>query len=154
MVNYDEIMKEAEQQQNELQFSAFTSETAMDIDLSLIERAKKENEKIAIDVTINGHQLFHFSCEGTSPNNDQWITRKSKIVNRFHKSSYYLWAQLEKDGRAFEDVFFASPLEYSARGGAFPITIKNVGVVGTITVSGMAHAMDNQWIVDALKQSI
>ncbi len=152
MDNYDEILKEVEQQEKELQFTQFTNETALKIGLLLIERAKKESKSITIDINRNGHQLFHYSFEGTSPDNDQWVLRKSRVVNRFHMSSHRMWAWLSKINGSFEQNYKVSSSDYAASGGAFPITIKNVGIVGTIAVSGMAQEIDHQWVVDAIKE--
>jgi uncharacterized protein (UPF0303 family) len=152
-VNYDDIMKEVEQQEKELQFTSFTNEMALKIGLVLVERAKREKKSITIDITRHGHQLFHYSCEGTTPDNDQWVQRKSRVVNKFNHSSHYIWALFSKTGNSFA-TFGVNPGEYAASGGAFPITIKNVGVVGTIAVSGMAQELDHEWVVDAIKLNL
>lgn len=152
-MNYEELLKEIDQQEKELQFTAFTNDMALKIGLLLVERAKTENQSITIDINRNGHQLFHYSCEGTSPDNDNWIIRKCRVVNRFNRSSHYIWAHFQKTGNTFE-IFGLNPREYAASGGAFPITIKNVGVIGTIAVSGMAQEIDHAWVVDAIRKTI
>ena len=39
-------------------------------------------------------------------------------------------------------------------GGAFPIIIKNVGIIGTITVSGMPDSMDHAYVTDAIRECL
>jgi uncharacterized protein (UPF0303 family) len=151
MNNYEELLKIIEKQESELQFSEFTSETALKIGLALIETARAGSKKISIDITRNGHQLFHYSFEGTSPDNDQWILRKIKVVNRFNHSSFYIANQLLSTGKTLESWCEISSFEYAAHGGAFPIIIKNVGVVGTITVSGLTQAEDHEMVVAVIK---
>lgn len=152
MTNYDELLKTLEKQESELQFSEFTNETALKIGLSLIEKAKKDNKRITIDIARNGHQLFHYSFEGTSPDNDQWVIRKNRVVNRYYKSSYRMGISLLIAGKTLEQMLEVSTLEYAAHGGAFPIIIKNVGVVGTITVSGLTQDEDHNMVVSAIRE--
>jgi uncharacterized protein (UPF0303 family) len=143
-------IKEVEEQEKHLKFQEFTSETALRIGMSLIERAKVENKVITIDITRNGHQLFHYAFEGTSPDNDQWVLRKNRVVNRFNISSLHFRLKLESSGSSVEAKRL-NPAEYAATGGAFPIIIMNVGVVGTITVSGLADTEDHAmvaWSID------
>ena len=42
--------------------------------------------------------------------------------------------------------------EYACCGGGFPLTVKTIGVIGTICVSGLPHMEDHKLIVDALEE--
>lgn len=152
MNNYKEMLKIFENEEMELQFSEFTSETALKIGLSLIERAKKENKNISIDIARNGHQLFHYSFDGTSPDNDQWMIKKNRVVNRFNKSSFHMATKLLDGNTTFEEEYKISSSEYAPAGGAFPIIIKNVGVVGTIAISGLTQEEDHEFAVWAIRK--
>lgn len=154
MDKYDELLRELEEQEKELQFLEFTSDTALKIGLKLIENAKKYTKAITIDITRNGHQLFHYSFEGTSPDNDQWVIRKNRVVNRFNKSSLHVGTELLSLGKTLYEAFNISETDYAAHGGAFPIIIKNVGVIGTITVSGLTQKEDHDMVVDAVRECI
>ncbi len=145
------LLKKLARQEEDLQFTRFTSESALKIGLSLIEKAKKDNKKIAIDITRCGHQLFHYAFDGTSPDNDQWIIRKNRVVNRFHKSSLHIGILLLDEDRTIEEKSFVDSFEYSAHGGAFPIIIKDTGIIGTITVSGLAQEEDHNMVVTAIE---
>lgn len=150
MSSNDSFLIELKGQEKTLQFSEFTNETALKLGMILIENAKKSGKSISIDITRSGHKLFHYSFEGTSPDNDQWMARKSNTVNRFQTSSMYISALLRKIGRTMEEEYCISSMEYASAGGAFPIIIKDVGVIGTIAVSGLAQEEDHEMVVEAI----
>lgn len=107
---------------------------------------------MAIDITRNGQQLFHVAMMGTATDNGEWIKRKNRVVNRFGHSSYYIGTYLRNAGQTMEEKYLLSSSEYAAHGGAFPLIIKNVGVVGTITVSGLPQKEDHELVVSTLRQ--
>lgn len=148
----DELIYKLEQQERELQFTEFSNAAALEIGLMLVEKAKQENKPITIDINRNGHQLFHYSFDGTGPDNDQWVIRKNRVVNRFNKSSFLIGRQLFKSGKSMEEAFLLNSMEYAAHGGAFPIILKNTGVIGTITVSGLPEQEDHELVVRVLSE--
>jgi len=152
MEDYEKMIKDIKEQEEMLQFTEFTSETALKIGMRLIEEARKENLSLTIDITKSGHQLFHYAFEGTSPDNDAWIIRKNRVVNRFWTSSLCIGTKLKLIDKTIDEKYFISDKEYSAHGGAFPIIIKNVGVVGTITSSGAEQITEHNLIVEVLKE--
>ena len=152
MDNYDEELKMLELLEKNLQFIEFTSETALKIGMILIENAKNQGKRITIDISRNCHQLFHYAFQGTSPDNDQWLIRKSRVVNRFNRSSMFICTRLKSLNKTIEEIYCVSSLDYAPYGGAFPIIVKNVGVVGVIAVSGLTQEEDHQIVVDSIKE--
>lgn len=138
----------------ELQFSAFPNAAALKLGLFILTHAQNESKKITIDIERHGQQLFHYAMEGTTPDNDQWIIRKKNVVKRFHKSSMHVRCILQEAGMDIEAKYFLNPKEYSAHGGSFPLIIKEVGVVGAITVSGLPQEEDHTLVVSCLREFI
>lgn len=147
-----ELLQRILQQENETQFTDFSNETALQVGLALLQAAQGKEKPITIDITRNGQQLFHYAMSGTSADNDEWIQRKNKIVTRFGHSSLYIGTLLKDAGKTLEEKYFISSHEYSAFGGAFPLIIRGVGPIGTITVSGMAQRDDHELVVSALQK--
>ena len=133
-----------------LQFEKFSIDMAHEIGIMLLNKAKEERKPVAIDISRNGHQLFHAALEGSSPDNDAWIQRKMAVVNRFSHSSFYMQLSLAMEDKSIEDAYLLDEWEFAAHGGSFPITIKETGVVGTITVSGLPSEEDHRLVVDVL----
>jgi uncharacterized protein (UPF0303 family) len=142
----DDILKQLLQEEQELQFTKFNEDTAWKIGSQLVERAARESLPVTIDITRGGHQLFHASLRGTSADNDGWIKRKVRLVYRFGHSSFYV-GQLLK----IEEVYLLSESRYAPHGGCFPVIIKDTGVIGTITVSGLAQEDDHKLVVQAIR---
>ena len=145
------LLKQLEAQEQELQFARFSNEDAVALGMSLYETAKEKNLPVTIDITRNGHQLFHLSMPGTSPDNDQWVARKIKLVNRMGMSSYRVGTLLRSLGMTLEERFELSHYEYAAHGGCFPVILKDTGPIGTVTISGLAQEDDHAMVVDAIR---
>jgi uncharacterized protein (UPF0303 family) len=152
MEDYDQLLSELKHQEDELQFGEFTNDTALALGLRFVEAARKDNKALTIDICRNGQQLFHYAFAGTSADNDAWVKRKNNVVNRFGHSSYYMGTHHRARGTTFEEKSLLDPTEYAAHGGAFPIIIKNVGVVGTVTVSGLPQVEDHEMVVRVLRE--
>lgn len=147
----EDILKQLLQEEQELQFVSFHESTAWQLGCSLVERAQRERLPITIDITRGSHQLFHASLSGTSADNDEWIKRKVRLVYRFGHSSFYMGQLLKSKGKSLEEAYLIPESDYAAHGGCFPVLVKNTGMVGTITVSGLPQEEDHRLVVQAIR---
>ena len=143
----DELLE----QERELVFDGFTDEDAWELGSWMVRTARERRLPIAVDIRRHGHRLFHFSFDGASPDNEQWILRKAALVDRTGHSSYYIGRQLAAEGRSIEEAKLIKESEYAPHGGAFPLIIRNVGPVGHVAVSGLPQADDHAFVVEALR---
>ncbi len=154
MNHFDELLNELKQQEEEIQFARFSNDAALEVGMALVQEAQKHNAHVTVDITRNGQQLFHFAMQGTTLDNDEWIRRKNRVVTRFGHSSYYVGIALQRAGQTMEEKYLVSSHDYAAHGGAFPLIIRGVGVVGTVTVSGLPQQEDHQLVVSTLRQFV
>jgi uncharacterized protein (UPF0303 family) len=138
----------------ELQFSSFTEDDAWTLGSAMVATARAAGAPVAIDITRHGHQLFHAALPGSSPDNDRWIERKRRVVNRFGHSSLYMRVLCAQDGSTLADKFLLDPREFAAHGGAFPLLVRGVGPVGTVVVSGLPQVEDHRMVVAALREHL
>lgn len=68
-------------QEEKCQFTQFTSTDALNLGLLLIDNVKPFKKSVVIDITLNGHQLFHYAMNGTSKDNDEWVRRKKYVFH-------------------------------------------------------------------------
>ena len=147
----DDMLKQLLQEEQELQFTKFNEDVAWKLGSQLVETARSRNLPITVDITLGSHQLFHASLPGTSPDNDEWVKRKVRLVYRFGHSSFYMGQMLKSKGKTIEQSYLVSESEYAPHGGCFPIIVKDTGVVGTITISGLPQEEDHKLVVEALR---
>ncbi|CAO3643987.1 unnamed protein product [Cunninghamella echinulata] len=149
-----ELIDEILLQEQELQFTKFTSEDALQLGLLILDNVKKNYKKsVAIDITVNNLQLFRHMMDGATLDNENWIRRKSNSVKWFGHSSYWLGNTLQVKGKTIEEAYLLSGKDYASHGGSFPIIIKDVaGIVGHITVTGLKQWEDHGVIVDSIRQ--
>lgn len=140
------------QQEQRLQFSHFSHERAWELGCALKNAAKERDSNVAINITMNRLCLFSFAMSGTRIDNLEWIRRKMNVVNRYQHSSWYIGNYYKNKGVSIEEGSLVDGKEYAPFGGSFPLTIRNVGIVGTITVSGLPQIEDHQLIVEVLEQ--
>ena len=138
-------------QESKLQFSSFSFADGVNIGLDLLKRAREDDLPIVIDVYAYGQQLFHAAMPHTRADNGEWVARKRCSVLRFAHSSLYLGASCREAGVEMEDKYFLPPRVYSSHGGSFPILLRDGGVIGAITVSGLAQQDDHALVVATLE---
>jgi uncharacterized protein (UPF0303 family) len=138
------------QEERELQFDRFDHDVAWELGLALVAAAREAGAPLTVDIRRNGHQLFHAALPGTAPDNDAWIARKTRVVDRFGHSSFHVGERAREEGTTFEEQMRLDPDAYAAHGGAFPVTVRGVGVVGTVAVSGLPQVEDHEFVVAQL----
>ena len=138
-------------QEEALQFTSFDNDAALTIGNKIVEMAKADKVAVTVDVSVNRNPLFFHAMAGTSPNNADWIRRKSNLVNRTGHASFFMHTQAVERGQDFNNLPTFDSKDFAAHGGSFPIVVKGTGQIGTITVSGLAGVDDHAMVVRALK---
>jgi uncharacterized protein (UPF0303 family) len=144
------LIAELESQERRLQFARFDNDDAWRLGCLIVALAQERRLPVTVDIRRHGHQLFHAALPGTAPDNDGWIERKIRVVDRFCAASYLVGQRLSAKGRTLDEHQGVEPIRYAAHGGSFPVRIRDVGVVGTVTVSGLPQADDHALVVEAI----
>ncbi len=135
----------------ELVLDSFTRADAWRLGSRLYELAAERRLPVAIDLRHGEQQVFHAALEGSSADNDSWLARKAAVVRRYDEPSLLVGYRFEAKGRDF-NAFTQLPFQqYAAHGGALPIRVRGVGMVGTAAVSGLAGHEDHALVVRALR---
>jgi uncharacterized protein (UPF0303 family) len=149
------LTQQLEEQEGRLQLTGFDNDDAWRLGCLLVELARERGLGVAIDIRRGGQQLFRCALAGTTPDNDSWIERKIRVVERFGASSFLVGQRYRDGGTTFEAATpHLDPAAYAAHGGSFPIRVRGVGPVGTVTVSGLPQAQDHALAVEALERFI
>ncbi len=138
------------QQEQQLQFASFDEHTAWKIGSLLREFAVTRNLPIVIDVRRVNQPLFYSALPGTTPDNVEWVRRKSNLTLRFHRSSYAIGLDTESKSSTLFDRYALPVADYAGHGGCFPIRAVNAGFLGAVTVSGLPQRADHELAVEAL----
>ena len=145
------LIAELEEQEDRLVFTTFDNDDAWRLGCSLVELARERALPVTIDIRANGHQLFPAALPGTAPANDLWIERKVRVVEHLRCSSYLAGRRLAAAGEELDHTHGVDPARYATHGGAFPVRVRGVGVVGVVTVSGLPQADDHRLVVEAIE---
>ncbi len=146
----EELLKKLELSEKSIQFTSFDSNLAYKIGTYVVDYSQLHNLPIAVDISVGGRCLFHYSSNGASLDNEMWIMRKTKSVKRFGHSSYYLGVKLALEGKSMLEKYMISESEYAFHGGGFPLILKGTGMIGTMCISGLAQEDDHNLVVDSL----
>ena len=145
-----EDMERVGLQERELVLARLDMQVAWELGLRLREMALERGLPVVIDVRRFGQPLFYTALEGTTPDNVDWVRRKSNLVARFHCSSYAISLKLKDVGQTLQEKYGLPDADYAAHGGSFPLAVAGAGVVGSVTVSGLPQRADHELVVEAL----
>jgi uncharacterized protein (UPF0303 family) len=145
-----DLIAELEEQERRLVFARFTHADAWGLGSLLVELATARDLGVAVDIRRGDQQVFHAGLPGSTADNDAWIERKVRVVRRFEASSYLVGRRLAAKGAVLDASFGVDPALFAAHGGAFPIRVRDAGVAGVVTVSGLPQADDHALVVEAV----
>jgi uncharacterized protein (UPF0303 family) len=151
-MDLEALISQLEEHERRLRLPGFDNDDAWQLGIVLVELAVARRAPVVVDLRRNGQQLFHYALPGTNADNDAWIKRKTAVVDRFAASSYLVGQRCMADGTTFEERFRLDPDLFAAHGGAFPVNVKGVGVVGTVAVSGLPQDEDHALVVQGLER--
>ena len=150
MTTGDYSTKELLQQEEELALSSFTNEDAIRLGQELLKLALNQKAPVIVQVRIGEQIIFHSALTGSSSENDWWINRKYRVVEKFKHSSMYVRVSYEEKNQSFEEDSGLDNELYAAHGGGFPITVSGSGIVGVALVSGLPQVEDHKMIIQGL----
>lgn len=152
-------LSEIAKQEEALILPRFTADDALEIGLAIRNRLRALTHLSAVvNITLanSNNLLFHaVSRPGVQPDNDIWVARKRKTVQRWGVSTWFMHNKMHGDEEAFQKKYMLGDTagQYAIHGGGMPVRVRGVeGVVAVIVVSGLKQNEDHQVIVDALEQ--
>jgi len=146
----DLLLAELAEQERTLVLPRFTHDDAWRLGFLLVELARERQAAVTVSIRRGGQRLFHYALDGTSPDNDAWLDRKARVVERYGASSLLVGERFRVKGTTFEESSRLDPDLFAAHGGAFPLRVVGVGVVGVVGVSGLPQAEDHALVVAGL----
>jgi uncharacterized protein (UPF0303 family) len=106
---------------------------------------------VLIQVRHGSRLVFVASLPGSTASNASWAARKARLAAWFEQSSLRVGVAHRGD-RPDVHARHALPVEeFAAHGGAFPLRVDGVGVVGTVVVSGLPQLEDHAFVVEMLE---
>lgn len=145
----NEDLERIERQERELRLPRLDAQFAWELGSRLRALAVERGLGVVIDIRRFNQPLFYAALEGTTPDNPEWVRRKSNVVARYHRSSYAIGLNLKQKDESLEERGL-STADFAPHGGSFPLYVEGAGIVGSVTVSGLPQRDDHQLVVEAL----
>ena len=142
----DRLARQAER----LTFPRFDEGTAWELATRLRADAERRGTPISVEVRLAGQTVVFFAMPGTSPGNADWARRKRNTVELLQKASYRLGGEFAHGGNTLEGLMGLPLRDYCDHGGAVPIRVDGIGMVGVVTVSGLPQREDHEMAVAAI----
>lgn len=145
-----DLIAELTAQDKALVLPRFTNDDAWRLGSLLVELARERGAAVTVDIRRGGQQLFHYALDGTCADNDAWLDRKARVVERYGAASLLVGERFRARGSSFEESSRLDQDRYAAHGGAVPLRVAGVGVIGVVAVSGLPQREDHALVVTAL----
>jgi uncharacterized protein (UPF0303 family) len=123
---------------------------ARGLGLRALELAQAAGHPISIAVRLTGRTVFHVAMDGSAPIHDDWIMKKVRVVEKFHKSTLLVRAEAEEKGQDFHGTHGGTSLEWSPAGGAVCLRDPALTFRGVLAVSGLVQLTDHEFCREVL----
>lgn len=133
----------------EADFDTFGHDDAWQLGAALVAACRAEGLPVTIGIHLGAQRVFHAALPGTSADNDDWVQRKTRVVQRFDRASHDVGQIVPDDPDLFHRAFALPRADYAATGGAVPIRVRGT-LVGVLAISGLTSQEDHARAAAAL----
>lgn len=145
----DEIER-IEKEEAELELPRLSDTDIWTLGSRLREQSIKRGGSIAIQIIRGGVNAFsHLAGRATADDLD-WARRKAAVSQRFDRSRLRMALMLEAKRKTLSERYAIPEAEFAAAGGAMPLRVRGVGLVGAVAVSGFSESEDHDLVCEAL----
>jgi len=145
----DQDSKAIDLQMRALALPRFSHDDGWWLGCHIRELARARGASIAISIRRGATQIFAVAVEGATADRVDWAVRKIATAMRFERSSYAVALDMRAKGMDLARFGLTTDL-FALAGGAVPLLIEGVGVVGGVAVSGMSELEDHEMVVEAM----
>ena len=110
------------------------------------------NLPIATEVRLGDWIIYHASLPGSKPENDWWMSRKSRTVMLKQHSTMYERVSAEERGVDWYKENNLLDENHAIHGGGLPLITKNDGFAGVLLISGLPQVEDHLLGVEVLTE--
>jgi uncharacterized protein (UPF0303 family) len=150
----EDELKIVVEQEAKLVFDGFDEDKAYEIGTTIRQMGKDIGKGLVAGVFTWDRTLFWGATAGSTSTNWSWATRKVGLVKVMFKSSYRVLLERGDRPRLLEPQWGMDPTQYAISGGAFPIRVNSVGIIGAVAVSGLHERDDHEFARSAIAQSL
>jgi len=143
--------KQLLEEEEVLKLPSLTNNDALEIGEIATTLGKQRKLAIAIEVRIGEWVVFHASLEGSKPENDWWIGKKSRVVMMKQHSTIYERVLAEELGIDWYEENKVGDDTHAIHGGALPL-ITPAGFAGILIISGLPQVEDHLFAVEVLTE--
>jgi len=143
--------KQLLEEEEVLKLPSLTNNDALEIGEIAATLGKQRKLPVAIEVRIGEWVVFHASLEGSKPENDWWIGKKSRVVMMKKHSTMYERVLAEELGIDWYKENKVEDDTHAIHGGALPL-ITPTGFAGILIISGLPQVEDHLFAVEVLTE--
>ena len=143
--------KQLLEEEEVLKLLSLTNNDALEIGEIATTLGKQRKLPVAIEVRIGEWVVFHASLEGSKPENDWWIGKKSRVVMMKKHSTMYERVLAEELGIDWYKENKVEDDTHAIHGGALPL-ITPSGFAGILIISGLPQVEDHLFAVEVLTE--
>ncbi|NLJ71036.1 MAG: hypothetical protein GX328_06205 [Clostridiaceae bacterium] len=137
---------------SEVLFLKFNSQDAYDLGIQMYEACQQQNVDLGIEIYLYGRTVFQFIPDSLGPDKADWLRRKRNTVLYFGMSTFAMNEKCKSEESLLATKYARKLEDYTLTPGSVPIILKDSGIVGCATVTGLAPQEDHDFVSAQLSE--
>src|SRR5262245_16800316 len=147
----DPTLEEVEGQERRLVLPRADLASLYALGRRMADTALERELPLLIQVRLGDRVVFAAALPGSTALNARWAERKSRLAALFEQSSLRVRLVHERNEEDVPSRHALSVEDVADHGGAFPLRVDGVGVIGSVVVSGLPQLDDHAFVVEMLE---